>query len=306
VREHVPPGDFKLVFSPTPTGKYNTSYYVDGWKRPLVLRIAPPDAREQNLFYEFRMMRQEPEIHALVRLRTNAPVATIIAHAAPHPLIGRDFLLMDRLPGSPISSRTMGTAAFKKLLFQVGRAMAQVHAITRDEYGYVGPHRPMEPQKDWSGAFPVMWHKLIDDTVSCGGYSTDDADLMRRLLDKHLEAFRRPVASSLLHMDIWAENILCDGSGGLTGLLDWDRALWGDPEIEFAVLDYCGISEPAFWDGYGKNRDTSRGAEIRRLFYLLYEVQKYIFIHRVRSGSASEADEYRRQSLSLAKTIGCA
>ena len=87
-------------------------------------------------------------------------------------------------------------------------------------------------------------------------------------------------------------------------MLDWDRALWGDPEIEFAVLDYCGISEPAFWEGYGSQRDNSREACIRRTFYLLYEVQKYILIRLVRSKSPTAADGFRRQSLQLAERLG--
>jgi len=57
------------------------------------------------------------------------------------------------------------------------------------------------------------------------------------------------VPASLLHLDAWAQNILVDEAGNVTGLVDLDRALWGDPGIEFAVLDYCGISEPVFWRG---------------------------------------------------------
>ena len=76
-----------------------------------------------------------------------------------------------------------------------------------------------------------------------------------------------------------------------------------DPEIEFAALDYCGISEPAFWGGYGAERDQSREADIRRLFYLLYEAQKYIFIRRVRRNRPHEADRYRQQSLNLAQSL---
>ena len=105
-------------------------------------------------------------------------------------------------------------------------------------------------------------------------------------------------------MDVWAENILADERGLLTGLIDWDRACWGDPEIEFAVLDYCGISEPPFWEGYGAVRDGSPEAEIRRILYLLYEVQKYIVIRRVRGNDPVRADGYRRQCLRLAQAIG--
>jgi fructosamine-3-kinase len=126
---------------------------------------------------------------------------------------------------------------------------------------------------------------------------------MRRLLDAHLAAFNRDVPAALLHMDVWAQNILADDNGRLTCLLDWDRALWGDPEIEFAVLDYCGISEPAFWEGYGAQRDRSGAAEVRRVFYLLYELQKYIFIRKVRNRSPARADQYRRQALLLAQTL---
>src|SRR6516164_2447307 len=105
-----------------------------------------------------------------------------------------------------------------------------------------------------------MCHSLLDDIERCAAYSPAEAAHMRRLTDRHIKVFDRPVAAALLHMDVWAENILADEHGRLTGLIDWDRALWGDPEIEFAVLDYCGISEPAFWEGYGAVREQNSEA----------------------------------------------
>jgi fructosamine-3-kinase len=193
---------------------------------------------------------------------------------------------------------------FDEILRQVGVCLQQAHRLTGDVYGYVGDHRPMAPQSDWASAFTIMWHKLLADIERCGGYSHDEAERMRRLLDRHLKVFDRPVPASLLHMDVWAENILADDEGRLLGLIDWDRALWGDPEIEFAVLDYCGISEPAFREGYGAERERSPEAEVRRILYLLYEVQKYIVIRRVRNNDPARADAYRQQSLRLARSLG--
>jgi aminoglycoside phosphotransferase (APT) family kinase protein len=286
----------------SPTGKFNSTYFVEAAGRPLVLRIAPSDDRDRMLFYEHRMMRQEPALHALLRERTDVPVPAILAHDFGHRHIGRDYLIMERRPGSPISGLANLTGrGFDGILREVGRCLRQIHGLTGDRYGYVGEHRPMEPQPDWPSAFHVMWDMILDDIERCGGYSPEEAAHMRRLLDRHLEVFDRPVPASLLHMDVWAENILADGSGRLTGLIDWDRALWGDPEIEFAVLDYCGISEPPFWEGYGAERDTSPEAEVRRVFYLLYEVQKYIVIRRVRDNDPWRADVYRRQCLGLAR-----
>jgi fructosamine-3-kinase len=105
--------------------------------------------------------------------------------------------------------------------------------------------------------------------------------------------------ASLLHMDIWHQNILVDENGRVTGIVDWDRALWGDPEIEFAVLDYCGISEPAFWEGYGQPRDESEAARIRQVFYLLYELQKYIVIRQGRGHDPASARNYKRQVMQI-------
>jgi aminoglycoside phosphotransferase (APT) family kinase protein len=161
----------------------------------------------------------------------------------------------------------------------------------------------MVPQPSWLAAYRVMWNKLLDDVVACGSYTPEEGDFFRQLLDLHADCFDRPMAARLLHMDIWSQNILVDASGNLTGLVDFDRALWGDVEIEFAVLDYCGISEPAFWEGYGLSRDQSPAARIRQQFYLLYEVQKYMPIRVWRRNNPREAERYRQYALSLAAQL---
>jgi len=88
------------------------------------------------------------------------------------------------------------------------------------------------------------------------------------------------------------------------GLLDWDRALWGDPEIEFAVLDYCSISEAPFRGGYGCARDTSAEAHVRNVVYLLCEMQKYIVIRHGRSHDPAGARAYRQRVMQLLNASG--
>jgi hypothetical protein len=68
-------------------------------------------------------------------------------------------------------------------------------------------------------------------------------------------------------------------------------------------LDYCGLSEPAFWQGYGFRRDTSPEARIRRVFYLLYEVQKYVPIRIWRGNNHAQAMRYKEHSFRLAMPL---
>ena len=161
----------------------------------------------------------------------------------------------------------------------------------------------MPPQDSWSDAFRAMWNRLLDDVVACGAYREDEAQALRDLLELHNRHFQHAVEPCLLHMDIWSQNILVDGEGNVTGLVDFDRALWGDVEIEFAVLDYCGISEHPFWEGYGKRRDQSSSALIRRQFYLLYEIQKYMPIRIWRRNDPAEAQRYKRYAFQLAAQL---
>ena len=302
VAAHLPADPVQLAFEPIRTGKHNTSYYVRGAGDEFVLRISPPDDAG-FLFYERRMMAQEPHLHALLRAETSVPVAEILAYDDSRNLVDRDYLLMERLPGTPLSEAALSKSRVDDVLEQVGVYLAQMHALVADRYGYLGNHRPMQPQPTWPEAFAVMWNKLLDDVVACGGYTQEEADAMRRLLDVYLPHFENPVHASLLHMDVWSQNILVDRAGRVTGLVDLDRALWGDPEIEYAVLDYCGISEPAFWRGYGRDRDTSFPAQIRARFYLLYEVQKYIVIRIWRRNDPVQALQYKRQSFELTRPL---
>ena len=298
VRRALPASGEPIAFERIPTGKFNTSFYVHMPDAELVLRIAP--ARDEVfLFYERDMMRQEPPIHALLLERTSVPVAPILVYDDSHELIDRDYMLMQRLPGVPMSEAE--GADMNAVLRQVGQCLAQVHALSADQYGYLGAHHPMPPRATWVQAFEIMWNLLIDDVVAAGHYDAHESEVMRQLLQVCHKFFERPVQASLLHMDIWGQNILVDAAGRVCGLVDWDRALWGDPEIEFAVLDYCGISQPAFWEGYGRTRDRSPEAEVRRVFYLLYELQKYIVIEQGRRNNASAARRYKSQVMQIVR-----
>lgn len=300
VCRHVDVGLEDVSVRPIPTGKFNDSYFVNASGRRLVLRVAPPrDA--VFCFYERDMMRQEPGIHRLLLERTGIPVAPIVAYDDSHAIVPRDYILMERLPGRPLSG--LARAELDRVLERVGDCLAQAHAQRAETYGYIGEHRPMAPCSTWAEAFHTMWNKLIDDVVEVGYYDQAREERFRALLDRHAHLFDHDPPSCLLHMDVWAQNILVDGRGELSGLVDWDRALWGDPEIEFAVLDYCGVSMPAFWRGYGQARNDSAPARVRQIFYLLYEMQKYIVIRAGRSQDPAAARGARRAVESLADDV---
>ncbi len=300
----VDPRDVRLTRSAT--GKYNTTAFAEApGQEPWVVQIAPPDDPRLHLFYEHRMMRRLPALHEQLRSALATPVAQILAHERLMPEAGgRDVLIQQRLPGVPLSEAP--GVDREPVMREVGEFLRKIHTVTGVHYGYPPniddngreTDPPAAAADSWAEAFCRMWDRLINDLTNCGGYSPEEGAAFRQLLEGHRQVFDHPVAPALLHMDVWDQNILVEEtSARFTGLVDWDRALYGDPEIEFAVLDYCGVSTPAFWRGYGRPdpRQNSAEAAIRRVFYLLYELQKYIVIRRARQNDPHGGDAFKRR-----------
>ena len=267
---------------PFGAGKFSQTFLITAGDQERVLRIAPPDDLLQ-LFYEYRMMRQEPDVHRLIEERTGVPIPKILAHDFSRERIDRDYLIMNRVPGSPLSevAGRLSAAQTEGVLTELGRCVAKLHTIRIDRHGYVGPHRPMDPQPTWPEAFAIMWAKLIDDCVGCGVYNEGDRSVAMGLLDEHRGVFDPATPAALCHMDLWVANVLVH-DGRLSALFDFDRACYGDPENDLAVAEYCGLTQGPFWQGYaeagGRLPERSREQAVRRLFYLLYEHAKYIVI----------------------------
>lgn len=282
--------------SPIRTGKFNTSFTGQGPAGQVVIRLAPPET-SGLLFYEKLMMRQEPELHATMLAHADLPIPKIVAFDFSHAAINRDFVIMERLPGRPFSQvNTLSHNQREQVLFQVGQILRQIHQIQGQHYGYNGPHQPMEPQTTWWAAFQIMWQKLLADVQTCGMYTPQETADGIALLTAYQAHFQHAPQPHLLHMDVWSQNILVDKAGKVTGLLDFDRALWGDPEIEFAVLDYCGLSGSPFWEGYQSKRPHSPESRTRHSFYILYEVLKYIPISIWRRDDLPAAEDYKQMA----------
>lgn len=292
------------VESATPfgAGKFSDVFAVTSGGEEYILRVAPPDSVLQT-FYEYRMMRQEPAIHARLLAETEVPVPQILAHDFSRERIDRDFLVMPRLPGIPLSDATLSPSARNRTLREWGRWVRDIHGVieTENRFGYVGDHQCMDPQADWRSAFEIMYGKLLDDIAACGIYDVPTRSAAMGLLQNNLAVFEACETSRLCHGDLWVTNVLVDRDGGVTGVLDFDRACWGDVEWDLAIAEYCGVTQNAFWEGYGTTIETHEGdAAVRRMFYLLYEHQKYIVISMSsRRNDPARARRYADENLAV-------
>ena len=253
--------------------------------RTVVLKVAPPPA--PMLSYEYGITGAEARYLTLVEQNLpRAPFPKLLAYGHDPLILDSEWLFMSYLPGTILTALSDGCPPERTdpVRAQVGGTIARLHEVTGGRFGY-DDDRPHGDS--WREAFLAIVDSLLADAgdwdVDLGVAPQD----IRTLLARHaaaLDVVRRP---ALLHFDLWDGNVLCvpDGDGALrlSGIVDGERYLWGDPLMDFvSPALYRRIeSEPEhpFVRGYAGQRGrpvTFDAAASRRL--TLYRLHLYLLM----------------------------
>ncbi|MFC0548135.1 phosphotransferase family protein [Kutzneria chonburiensis] len=249
---------------------YNTAYRLrltDG--SGLVLKVAP-DPAMPGLSYERDLMRTETLFY---RTAAALPVPTVVHADFSRTLLDSDFLLMTELPGNNWYGQRESLADDdrRRLRGDLGRLVASLHQITGEEFGY--PQG--KTSSSWRVAFLGMLDALLADAEHWETSLPREVSQLRRLIAANAHALDDVTTPVLVHFDLWAGNILVHDNE-ITGIVDGERAFWGDPLAEMVSLAlFASIEDDAaFLDGYGGIEFTDRAR--RRL--ALYRTYLYLIM----------------------------
>jgi fructosamine-3-kinase len=176
--------------------------------RDVVVKVGPPpDAR--LLGYEHGLIAAEAEYFRLAAAA--APVPAVLSE-------GDGWLITSLLPGRSLTEvQDDHGAAVRE---QLGAVVARIHRITGPHFGYTGDRAA---GADWPSAFRAIIDSLLADAAAWA-VPVPRMDLPFSVLG----SVTRP---ALLHFDLWDGNVLAVGDR-LTGLVDGERYLYGDPLLD--------------------------------------------------------------------------
>jgi aminoglycoside phosphotransferase (APT) family kinase protein len=236
-------------------GWFNAAYNVrlaDG--REVILKIAPPPEAEV-LAYEQHIMRTEVAAMRLVRANPAIPVPEIYYFDPAHDLCDADYFFMEKLAGD--NYEHVKASFPPELQAQLDQ---QIGVIVREINGFTGTYFGYEGNSDLRGAtWPEAFLKILDSVLEDGrrksaefGYPIDE---IRDAVQKHAASLAAVTTPCLVHWDAWDLNFFVQG-GRVTGILDFERALWADPlmEAQFRALAFGGGADSL--QGYGKTTFT--------------------------------------------------
>ncbi|RKP53060.1 aminoglycoside phosphotransferase family protein [Cohnella endophytica] len=254
-------------------GWANSAYAVElaGGKK-VVLKARPSTA--------VRLMRCEvdtmkAEVLAMRRLAEadpTFPAPAIYAYDDSLELLPVEYFVMDYIEGTLYNQVKSGMPEQERnvIEFQLGQLNRRINEVRGDQgFGYYA--NPVHTS--WRRAFADMIQGVLEDGKESGVELSIPYEELEKEIERRLPALDEVIEPRLVHWDLWDGNVFVK-DGKISGIVDFERAMWGEPLIE----QYFGKfnASPGFREGYGYHPSTPTEIARRELYDLFLDLILFI------------------------------
>jgi aminoglycoside phosphotransferase (APT) family kinase protein len=255
-------------------GMFNNTYVVEMSGGPRYILRVGPHPSSYVFSNETSLLRREYTIQPYLGAVAQVVPRTLYADFSGE-IIDRDYVFQSYIEGELWDEVKEDLSEDGQVLLwrQLGEIARTIHHTRGATFGL--PY-PKQERERWSDALIDIAQGMLDDLIALDLDATGVAAYVA-LLDggRHLiDEVDRP---HLAHGDLWPKNVLIDRSSCdpvIVGLLDSERAFWGDPMAEWVF--YFWRVPPAFWEGYGPRPDGAGAAFRAHAYAGLYSVQTFL------------------------------
>jgi aminoglycoside phosphotransferase (APT) family kinase protein len=261
--------------------------FADANQPALVLKIYPED-------FQWKMQK-EITVLDLIGDRLCVPVPRILLADDSKRLLELNFTVMTRLDGTKLGlggmEDSLSPAERRSAHIEIGRLLREFHRIPMNAFGYIGAKRIVTPHPTSRLYLSYQFQNKLKEFVERGG----DASLAAKVANHvaaHDELLDGCEHAVLCHNDLHAGNLLAirsDGGVRLTGVVDFENALAGDPLMDLAKAAFYLKPDDrhALLEGYGElNRE--RGAQTLAFYHLLFVLELWCWMARIDNRLALE------------------
>lgn len=261
-------------------GTFATTYLArldDG--SDVIVKTAPTGT-DRLLTYEADLVRSEAYVYRLLADVDGVPVPRVLLEDWTRSAWPSDVLAVTRLHGTLWSGLGLadGDPRLDRARRDLGAVMARTHTVHGQDFGYVRKGSPLRAAT-WPDAFTLIVEAALADARRWS-VEVPEAEI-RAALARHRDALAEVTVPALVHTDLWPGNIFLDETtGAIVGIIDAERALWGDPLIDLVGTDQDGrrpLPQPLL-DGYAETTrplvldDAARvRIELYRMHFSLFQ-----------------------------------
>ncbi len=164
---------------------------------------------------------------------------------------------MEMLEGEPYNKVKDGLTEEQRsrIEHQLGVYNRQINDIRGERFGIYAAGG--ETGSSWKETFHLMLLSVLSDGESEGVQLTADYKTIRNEVSLRLDLLDEVTEPRLLHWDLWDGNVFIK-DGTITGIIDFERTLWGDPLMEIiSVIQSIPAVSRRLWHS-GVNAGTAR------------------------------------------------
>ncbi|WP_256758938.1 phosphotransferase family protein [Cohnella sp. WQ 127256] len=245
-------------------GWANSAYKVeleDG--RKVVLKIRP-SVNTQFMRCEVETMKTEVQAMRQLSSIKQLPIPHIIAYDQSLSLLPAEYFIMEHLEGTPYNQvkDDLTEEARETIEHELGELNRLINDVKGEGYGFY----TQPTGQSWRDSFRGMILGVLEDGKDAGVSLPISYSELEELIEQRLDVMNDVQEPRLLHWDLWDGNFFVK-DGKITGIIDFERAIWGDPLMEHYFSRF-NPSEP-FRRGYGLF-PTEPSQIARRKLYDLY------------------------------------
>ena len=214
--------------------------------RTVVVKTSVPDheGHDALLTYEHDLARIEADMLATLGGVDGVPAPALLLEDFTRSRVEVDVVVSSFLEGSPWDrTEAMTPDAVARAGREVGAVFARLHAQHAPAFGYPAADFRLGGAT-WPEAFSAIFRAHVADAERFG-IDVRGKELLD-VLERGQDALAKVTQPSLVHNDLWPGNVLLDpASGRVTGIVDWERALYGDPLLDFVGMNPFATGELA-------------------------------------------------------------
>jgi aminoglycoside phosphotransferase (APT) family kinase protein len=253
--DRVAPGRRLVRLSALLSGEISAVFEIELADGPpaLVLKVYP-----EALHWK---MRKEVLVARLLDGKLDVPVPRILLADDSKALIDLNFAVMTRLDGHNVLGleRTLDRSQVIAIYGQMGRALREIHGIAMEAFGYIGPDGIVAPATSNRTYMLSQFDRKLGGFAELAGRPELAAQL-KDYVERSTPLLDGCTQPSLCHYDFHTGNVLAaprDGVTRLTGIVDLENAIAGDPLMDLAKTIAYSVRDDetkraALLAGYGR------------------------------------------------------
>lgn len=250
-------------------GMCNTAYlitFADGSRS--VLKIATKD-NQGRMTNEVNLMEAEVAAMKLVHAAGVVKVAEVQYYDISNQICDGHYFFMEALEGESLSSvgKKLSEEERRTIYYEIGQAEKKISSIQGNAFGLLG---------DTAHTYETLYEfvtYLISNVLSDAERKGISFGVLPEeilgLLKRYRSVFEEVKIPVLVHWDMWEGNIFVKG-GHISGIIDWERAMWGEPFMDDRFRRHTRNED--FLRGFGQEAFTEK--EKNRILW--YDILLYL------------------------------